>query len=91
MNADDLDLLREKILLLCRAASPLGIPPERILRTLQRSAYELDEAALRRELHHLGSAGLIAEVSSGSFTTAIKRYVTTAQGNSDLESRGLLP
>lgn len=90
MNAEDLDLLREKILQLCRAAGSLGLGPERIQRTLQRSAFDADAALVDRELNHLQSAGLLAPVRGASLTPALARYATTAEGNHELERRGLL-
>jgi hypothetical protein len=91
MNAEDLDLLREKILQLCRAANVMGVPRERIVRTLLRSGYEVDEAAVERELRHLLSAEFISAVAGASLTPALARYATTAAGDHKLEKRGLLP
>ncbi len=90
MNAEDLDLLREKIIQLCRAANVLGIPRARILRTIQRSGYEVDEAGIERELRHLTSAGLITALKGAALTPALARYATTAAGDHELERRGLL-
>ena len=53
MNAEDLDLIREKILLLCRAANIQGLRADRILRTIQRCGWDADEAAVARELTKL--------------------------------------
>lgn len=91
MNADDLDLLREKILLICRAAGSFGFRPDRMLRIIQRSGWEADDAALQRELRHLLSAGFIAPVGAQSLTPALVSYATTAAGDHELEKRGLLP
>ena len=90
MTAEDLDLLREKILQLCRAAGSLGLGQERILRTLQRCAFDADAALVDRELTHLQSAGLLAPVQGASLTPALARFATTASGNHELERRGLL-
>ena len=90
MNAEDLDLLREKILQLCRAANVYGVPVGRIARTLQRSGYEATEAVTERELRHLTSAGLIAAVPGAALTPALACYATTAAGDHELERRGLL-
>lgn len=90
MNAEDLDLLREKILQLCRAANRFGLAPDRILRTLQRSAWDVDAAAVERELRHLKSAGLIEPADADALTPALVSYTTTAAGNHFLEKRGLL-
>lgn len=91
MNAEDLDLCRERILQLCRAANHFGLKPDRILRTLQRAAFDLDGPALERELRHLRDAGLIKPADAAALTPALISFTTTAAGNHELEKRGLLP
>lgn len=93
MNALNLDLLREKMLQLCRAASRFGIGAEKILRTLQRSGWdEVDAAHIERELRHLstGATPLIAAVPGASLTPALVTWATTPAGDHELERRGLL-
>ncbi len=91
MNAEDLDLLREKILQLCRAANRFGLRPDRIHRSLERAAYVIDQAGLERELRHLQSAGFIIVVDAEALTPALVSYATTHAGDHFLEKRGLLP
>ncbi|GEM_PF-3227096 len=90
MNAETLELLREKILMQCRAASSRGITIETILRGLQIAGYVVDQEQLERELRHLVSAGLIQPIAGASLTPALRRYGTTAAGDHELERRGLL-
>jgi hypothetical protein len=90
MNAEDLDLLREKLLIECRAANLLGVPRETLARKCQRAGYTIDDAALDRELRHLVSAGLIENLKGAALTPALARYATTAAGDHELERRGLL-
>lgn len=90
MTAEDLDLLREKILIECRGASALGIPRDTIIRKCQRAGYAVDENIIDRELRHLASAGLIEDIKGAALTPALARYASTAAGNHELEKRGLI-
>ena len=62
MTAEDIEMLQEKILQLCHAAGKFGMPDARILRALQKATYQIDEAALDRQLRYLKSKGWIAEL-----------------------------
>lgn len=91
MNAEDLDLFREKILRVCQAANVMGVPRERIVRLVQSAGYAVNEGEVDAQLRHLKSAGFIAAVEGASLTPALARYATTAAGDHELEKRGFLP
>lgn len=89
MTPEDKEMMQEKILQLCNAAGKFGIPDERILRTLQRSSYAIDQAELDRQLRYLKSKGFIIEVGK-DLRPDLRRWETTATGDEYLMEKEYL-
>jgi hypothetical protein len=89
MTAEDIELLQEKMLLLCHAAGRFGLPDARILRTLQKDSYAIDQPTLDRHLRYLLSKNWITAVAK-ELRPDLRRWETTAAGDEYLMRQGLL-
>lgn len=89
MTAEDKEMMQEKILQLCNAAGKFGIPDDRILRTLNKAGYAIDQAELDRQLRYLKSKGFIAEAGK-VLRPDLRRWETTAAGDEYLMQQGLV-
>lgn len=89
MTADDIELLQEKILMLCHAAGRFGLPDARLLRALVKDGYALDQAALDRHLRYLLSKTWISPVEK-ELRPDLRRWETTAAGDEYLMKQGLI-
>ncbi len=82
--------IQEKIVLLCNAASRIGIPEERLLRDLHRYGFErLTLPEFDAEMYHLEKKALIATVDK-TLRKDLRRWVTTSEGDEFLIQHGLI-
>lgn len=89
MTPEDIQMMQEKILLLCNAAGKFGVPDSRILRALNRNGYSIDQAELDKQLRYLKSKGWIEEVKK-ELRPDLRQWETTAAGDEYLMNQGLV-
>lgn len=89
MTPEDIELMQEKIVLLCNAAGRFGLPEDRIKRTLLASGYGIDAEALEKQLAYLESKGFIM-LAEKDLRPDRRRWRTTYQGDEYLMRQGLI-
>lgn len=89
MTAEDIELMQEKIVLLCHFAGVFGLPEDRLLRGLGKAGYEIDQATLERQLRYLESKGWLTTVEK-DLRPDLRRWVTRAPGDEYLMRQKLI-
>lgn len=89
MTPDDIEMMQEKIVLLCHFAGVFGLPEDRLLRGLAKAGYEIDQATLERQLRYLEGKGWIITIEK-ELRPDLRRWVTRAPGDEFLMRQKLI-
>lgn len=89
MKPEQLELLRNAILLQLEAADPASLPTATLLQGVRLAGHDIDTQALEKEMRYLRERQLLTETRR-SISQAIPRFLISANGRDYLEENHLV-